>query len=428
MNIENSKVLFNKSKTLAPAGVHSPVRAFQAVGGTPLFFDKGKGAHIWDVDGNVYIDFCMCWGALSLGHSHPHVISAIQEQTTKGTHFGTPTTLDVKLAEMILESIAPFEKIRFVNSGTEAVMTAIRLARGYTGKTKIIKVNGAYHGHTDSLLISSGSGLSTHGISSSAGVPQFFTKNTLIIPFNNETVLKETFKKYGDDIAAIIIEPVMANNGLFQHSPSYIQLCRELTKKYSSLFLFDEVITGFRVNEGGAQSLYHIQPDIGTYGKIIGGGLPIGAIAASSEIMDHLAPLGPVYQAGTLSGNPLAMASGLATLKEMKTNNYYKNIETLGSYLDQKVKRLKSIFYKRISGIFWFCMSSQNEPQSPDNIHSKAKEAYRHYYHHLLNKGIYLPPSPYEVLFLSSAHTIEDIDSLFNALESLNETSGDKLL
>lgn len=422
MNIENSKTLFHKSETLAPAGVHSPVRAFQAVGGTPLFFDRGKGAHIWDVDGNSYIDFCMCWGALSLGHSHPQVISAIQEQAIKGTHFGTPTTLDVELAEMILESISPFEKIRFVNSGTEAVMTAMRLARGYTGKTKIIKINGAYHGHTDSLLVSAGSGLATHGISSSAGVPQFFTNNTLIVPFNDELLLKETFEKYGEDIAAIIIEPVMANNGLFQYSPSYIHLCRDLTKKYSSLFLFDEVITGFRVGKEGARTLYDVQPDIGTYGKIIGGGLPIGAIAASSEIMDYLAPLGPVYQAGTLSGNPLAMTSGLATLKEMKKNNYYKNIETLGTYLDQKVKKLKNFYYKRIGGIFWFC--TDKDPKSPDNIPPTIKETYRHHYHHLLSQGIYLPPSPYEVLFLSSAHTVENIDSLLNALQSANEKLG----
>ena len=422
INLSKSEDLYNRALHLAPAGVHSPVRAFRAVGGNPVFFKKGQGSQLWDVDGNQYTDFCMSWGALALGHAHPKVMQAIHNQVENGTHYGTPTELDVELAEEALKYLKPFDRIRFVNSGTEAVMTAVRLARGYTGKNKILKVEGSYHGHVDSLLVAAGSGVVTQGNTNSAGVPEGCVQDTLVIPYNQPQALEQAFAQFGNQIAAIILEPIMANNGLFEIGSEYFKLCRKLCDAHKSLLIFDEVITGFRVHAGGAKALYDAKPDIGTYGKVIGGGMPIGAIAARAEIMNHLAPLGPVYQAGTLSGNPIAMASGLASLKALHNEGFYQYCEEIGQHLDQLMLNLKTktpFAYRRIGSIFWVCPGSSQMPAGPDFINANNKEAYKTNFHHLLEHGFYTAPSVYEVGFLSLAHKKSDLDSFAQALSKL---------
>ncbi|MFM2282877.1 MAG: hypothetical protein RL222_381, partial [Bacteroidota bacterium] len=314
MKNEKSAQLFEKAKTLMPGGVNSPVRAFKSVGGTPLFMKKGKGAYIWDEDGNKYIDYCCSWGPLILGHANEHTERAIIETVKNGTSFGAPTALENHLADLIISNHSYIEMIRFVSSGTEAVMSALRLARGVTGKSKIIKFDGCYHGHSDSLLVKAGSGLITFGESTSAGVPAAFANETIVLPLNDEEALRNTLENLSHEIAAVIIEPIPANNGLLIQSHKFLVHLRELCTKYNVLLIFDEVISGFRVGFEGAAGLYKIQPDIITFGKIIGGGMPVGAYAASKEIMHHISPVGSVYQAGTLSGNPVAMSAGVAQL------------------------------------------------------------------------------------------------------------------
>ncbi len=419
MSLTNSQNLYEKSQKYAPAGVHSPVRAFKSVGGSPIFFKRGNGSKLIDVDGNEYVDFCMSWGALLLGHANQEVVKGVQEQVQNGTHFGTPTELDVELSELILSKLKIFDKIRFVNSGTEAVMTAIRLARGATGREKFVKIDGSYHGHSDSLLVNAGSGLMTQGQASSKGVPKGTVNDTITIPSNNIEALQEVFKTYKDQIAAVIVEPIMANSGLFTPTKEWMKSCRELTKENNALLIFDEVITGFRVGPTGAIGYFDVEPDIATYGKIIGGGLPVGAICAKDEIMNHIAPLGGVYQAGTLSGNPLCMISGIKTLKEAFSKDVYSYIENeLGPYLDEKMKSSSlPIHYTRIGSIFWMAPDMPEEPKSYHDISKSTVEAYKNSYHKLLEKGIYLSPSVYEVAFLSLAHTKQDIDKLVNALK-----------
>lgn len=425
MELTRSIELYERAKKLVPAGVHSPVRAFRSVGGTPIFFVRGEKARLFDVDGNSYLDFCMSWGALALGHAYPTVVEAIQRQASLGTHYGTPTPHDVDLAELILSALKPYDEVRFVNSGTEAVMTSIRLARGVTGREKIVKIDGAYHGHVDSLLVAAGSGLVTSGISDSAGVTKGMINDTLVIPPGQPEALEKVFAEYPNQIAAVIVEPVMANNGLFEYDQSYLQLLRKITKQNGALLIFDEVITGFRVAWGGAAQYYNIEPDIGTYGKIIGGGMPVGAVAAKREIMETLAPLGKVYQAGTLSGNPLAMVAGLAQLKAMSQNQFYERVETLGRYLDQKVQELQAsrkdrpFAYRRVAGIFWFCLGTEVAPRWPQQIPSTAKGLYAEAFHQLLRKGVYTAPSAYEVGFISMAHTEADIDLLIKAMSEV---------
>ena len=428
MKRTRSQELYERSQKLAPAGVHSPVRAFRSVGGHPIFFEHGQGSKITDVDGNTYVDFCMSWGALALGHAHPNVVKAVQTQASLGTHFGTPTPLDVRLGELALEALAPYQKLRFVSSGTEAVMTAIRIARGFTGKNKIVKVEGSYHGHTDALLVAAGSGLVTQGETFSQGVPPGVIQDTLVIPCGSIAGLERAFQEYGDSIAAVIFEPIMANNGLFEFSNEFLARARELTLQNKALLIYDEVITGFRVGWGGAKALHGITPDIGTYGKILGGGLPVGAVAARAEIMDCLAPLGKVYQAGTLSGNPIAMAAGIATLEGIKNQDYYARVEKLGAYLDEKmmaVTRKKTsipVFYRRIKGIFWICPGHDSDPGTPENLGDTARAAFKAIYHRMLDQGVYLAPSAFEVGFISSAHSTSDLDLLAHALETaLNE-------
>ena len=414
MKTDRSEALFQKAKEYFPGGVNSPVRAFRSVGGTPKFIARGKGSHIWDADGNEFIDYCCSWGPLILGHADARVVKAITTTAENGTSFGAPTELENQLAELILSNNPFIEKIRFVSSGTEAVMSAIRLARGFTGKNKILKFEGCYHGHTDSLLVKAGSGLVTFGETSSAGVPEAFVNETIVVPLNNPKAVAEAFEKYGKDIACVIIEPVPANNGLLLQDKAYLQFLRDITKKHHSLLLFDEVISGFRVGFTGAAGYYGIHPDIITYGKIIGGGLPVGAYGASKQIMSHISPEGNVYQAGTLSGNPVAMASGIAQLTACLEKGFYESLEKKCAML---VNGIRSHIAKKnypvklfsIGSIFWIAFTAQEKISSAEEIDANSMTQFRELFHALLKRGIYLGPSGYEVGFVSSAHSEEDI-------------------
>lgn len=425
MKKDKSQKLFEKAKTYFPGGVNSPVRAFRSVGGTPLFIDRGKGAHIWDADGNKYIDFCCSWGPLILGHAHPKVVKTIRETVGKGSSFGAPTELENKLAELILSNNKFIEKIRFVSSGTEAVMSAIRLARGYTKRNKILKFEGCYHGHSDSLLVKAGSGLVTFGNTSSAGVPEAFVNETVVCPLNNKEAVKEAFAKFKDQIACIIIEPIPANNGLLIQDKECLQFLRDICTENRSLLIFDEVISGFRIGFTGAAGYYNIKPDIITYGKIIGGGLPVGAYGASAAIMSKISPEGDVYQGGTLSGNPVAMAAGIAQLKECLKPNFYKKMEaktkkfiseiekqlaTGNSLLASSQKPAASgVKFFSIGSIFWVAFSSLEKIQSAEEIDPNSMQHFRNIYHELLERGVYLGPSGYEVGFVSEAHSEQDL-------------------
>ncbi len=410
MKKQKSEALFEKAETYFPGGVNSPVRAFRSVGGTPLFIERGKGSHIWDADGNEFIDFCCSWGPLILGHAHPKVVEAIKTTVEKGSSFGAPTELENKLADLILSNNKFIGKIRFVSSGTEAVMSAIRLARGFAKRNKILKFEGCYHGHSDSLLVKAGSGLVTFGNTSSAGVPEAFVNETIVCPLNNKEAVKEAFSKFKNEIACIIIEPIPANNGLLLQDKEYLQFLRDICTENKSLLIFDEVISGFRIGFTGAAGYYNIKPDIITYGKIIGGGLPVGAYGASAEIMSHISPDGNVYQAGTLSGNPVAMAAGIAQLTECLKPNFY-------SELERKTKLFISfcqlpttncqIF--SIGSIFWLAFTDQEKIQSAEEINPDSMKQFQKIYHTLLENGVYLGPSGYEVGFVSEAHSEEDL-------------------
>ncbi|SMG34569.1 glutamate-1-semialdehyde 2,1-aminomutase [Sphingobacterium psychroaquaticum] len=423
---EKSAELFEKAKQYFPGGVNSPVRAFKSVYGTPLFIERGDKAHLWDADGNEFIDFCCSWGPLILGHNNDNIREAVTAQLSKGLSFGAPTQLENKLAELILSNNKHIEKIRFVSSGTEAVMSAIRLARGYTKRDKIVKFEGCYHGHSDSLLVKAGSGLVTFGETSSAGVPQAFAAETIVIALNDREALQEVFSTYKDEIAAVIIEGIPANNGLLIQDKDYVQYLRQITKDNGALLIFDEVITGFRLGFNGAATYYDIQPDILTYGKIIGGGMPVGAYGASNEIMAHISPDGGVYQAGTLSGNPVAMAAGIAALSILAQPGFYERLEEvttafvneLRQYIQEKGYGVK-IF--TVGSIFWFAFTDQEHIKRADEIDPASMEKYKVMHRALLNKGIYFGPSGYEVGFISHAHTAEDINTAIKAIkESLD--------
>jgi glutamate-1-semialdehyde 2,1-aminomutase len=410
MKRSNSEALFEKAKTYFPGGVNSPVRAFRSVNGAPLFIKKGDGCHIWDEDDNQFIDFCCSWGPLILGHNNPKVRDLIKATIDNGTSFGAPTRLENELAEFILSRNKYIEKIRFVSSGTEAVMSAIRLARGYTGRNKIIKFEGCYHGHADALLVNAGSGLATLGTSSSAGIPAGFTNETIVLPLNNRQAIKTAFEQYKDDIACIIIEPIPANNGLLLQDTSFLTFLRDECTANGALLFFDEVISGFRVGFNGAAGLYNIQPDIISYGKIIGGGLPVGAYGASAKIMAEIAPDGPVYQAGTLSGNPVAMAAGLAQLTECAKPNFYEDLEaktltfvgTINSHA-----RAKKYNYRlfSIASVFWMAFTEKDEIKAASDIDASTMSIFKELHANLLEQGVYLGPSGYEVGFVSEAHT-----------------------
>lgn len=419
---EKSAELFEKAKKYFPGGVNSPVRAFKSVYGTPLFIEKGDKAHLWDADGNEFIDFCCSWGPLILGHNHPAIREAVQAQLGKGLSFGAPTLLENELAELILSNNKYIEKIRFVSSGTEAVMSAIRLARGYTKRDKIVKFEGCYHGHSDSLLVKAGSGLVTFGETSSAGVPKAFADETIVISLNDKKALEQVFVDFKDQIAAVIIEGVPANNGLLIQDKEYIHFLREITKAHGTLLIFDEVITGFRLGFEGAAKYYDIQPDIITYGKIIGGGMPVGAYGASAEIMSNISPDGAVYQAGTLSGNPVAMAAGIAALQVLAQPGFYEKlekttqqfVEEIRSFVTEKNYEVK-IF--TVGSIFWFAFTAQEKIQSAAQIDPASMEKYKVMHRELLNRGIYFGPSGYEVGFISAAHTEEDLNKAVTAIK-----------
>ncbi|MCX6274065.1 MAG: glutamate-1-semialdehyde 2,1-aminomutase [Bacteroidetes bacterium] len=418
MNKNQSEKLYTKATQYFPGGVNSPVRAFRSVGGTPLFIDKGEGCFIYDADGNKFIDFCCSWGPLILGHANPVVVEKIYQTVKNGSSFGAPTRLENELAELILTNNPFIEKLRFVSSGTEAVMSAIRLARGYTGKDLIIKFDGCYHGHADSMLVKAGSGLATFGISSSSGVPEAVAKDTIVLPLNDRSAIEEAIKRYKENLAAIIIEPVPANNGLLLQDKEYLQFLREITKQNNVLLIFDEVISGFRIGFTGAAGYYNIHPDILTYGKIIGGGMPVGAYGASSEIMKRISPDGSVYQGGTLSGNPVAMGAGIATLKECLKEDFYSSLEKKTNLF---VSALNSFSEKNnfpfkvfsIGSIFWFAFSEKEKIQTADAIDPLSMQKFNVLFNDLLEKGIYFGPSGYEVGFISSAHTDDVLNDAY---------------
>jgi glutamate-1-semialdehyde 2,1-aminomutase len=420
MNTTKSAELFEKAKTYFPGGVNSPVRAFRSVGGNPLFIEKGKGSQIWDADGNQYTDYCCSWGPLILGHANDNVLNAVDKTMRNGTSFGAPTKLENQLADLILSNNKFIEKIRFVSSGTEAVMSAIRLARGFTKRDKILKFEGCYHGHVDSLLVKAGSGLVTFGNSSSAGVPESFVKETIVVSLHNKEAVKEAFQKFKDQIACIIIEPVPANNGLLLQGKEFLEFLREICSANKTLLIFDEVISGFRMSFCGVAGLYNIQPDIITYGKIIGGGFPVGAYGASREIMNHISPDGPVYQAGTLSGNPVAMTAGIAQLTECLVPNFYQDLEAKTKYLVSGINKINPFkLFKLFSlgSIFWIAFTEKETIDSADDIDANSMSYFKTLYHALLENGVYLGPSGYEVGFVSQAHSYEDLDKTIIAFE-----------
>jgi glutamate-1-semialdehyde 2,1-aminomutase len=413
VNQEISQKLFERAKQSIPGGVNSPVRAYRSVGGTPPFIARGQGARIWDADGNEFIDYICSWGPLLLGHRHPSVIAAIEKALEIGTSFGAPTEREIELAELIKELVPSVEMVRLVNSGTEASMSALRVARGFTGRDVTIKFEGCYHGHVDSLLVKAGSGVATLGLPDSPGVPKGFSDTTIALPFNNIEAVEATFKERGDQIAAIIIEPVVGNMGCVLPAPGYLQALSELSKKYGALFIFDEVMTGFRVAAGGAQQLFGIKPDLTVMGKVIGGGLPIAAYGGRRDIMTHIAPLGPIYQAGTLSGNPLAVNAGIAMLTYIKEN------PGLYAELDAKARLLAEcappgMTVNRVGSMFTWFFTDQ-----PVTDYESAKRAdttrFKKFFHAMLERGIYLPPSQFEAAFVSLAHTDADIECTVTA-------------
>ncbi|WP_454801458.1 glutamate-1-semialdehyde 2,1-aminomutase [Mucilaginibacter phyllosphaerae] len=416
-----SAELYEKAKTYFPGGVNSPVRAFKSVYGTPLFIEKGDGSHIWDADGNEFIDFCCSWGPLILGHNNAAVREKVTEVMQKGMSFGAPTALENELAELILSNNKFIEKIRFVSSGTEAVMSAIRLARGYTKRDKVLKFEGCYHGHSDSLLVKAGSGLVTFGETSSAGVPKAFADETIVVSLDDKKALQEAFEEFKGQIAAVIIEPVPANNGLLLQKQDYLDYLRQICTDNGTMLIFDEVISGFRVGFEGAAGYYNIQPDIITYGKIIGGGLPVGAYGASAEVMDHISPVGSVYQAGTLSGNPVAMAAGIAQLSELLKPGFYDSlhdktadfVKDIQAFVDERGYMVK-IF--TIGSIFWFAFTNEENITTAEQIDPASMTKFKEMHRELINRGIYLGPSGYEVGFISAAHTTADLETTKTAI------------
>lgn len=413
-----SEALFAEALHYIPGGVNSPVRAFRAVGGKPFFVNQAKGCRVTDVDGNEYIDYVGTWGPAILGHAHPQIISAVKAAADFGTSFGIPNPSEVTMAKRICELVPSVQKVRMTNSGTEACMSAIRLARGFTKRDKIIKFDGCYHGHADCLLVKAGSGALTFGNPDSAGVPADFAKHTLVLPYNETEPLKAAFAANKDQIACVIVEPVAGNAGLFVPKPGWLEFLREITKANGALLIFDEVMTGFRLAPGGAQQCFGITPDLSTFGKIIGGGLPVGAFGGRADIMDYLAPLGPVYQAGTLSGNPLAMAAGLANLDELTSGKNYDHLEALGAQLEAGMRdAAKSanvpVVFNRCGSMF--CGYFTGEPVWNLADAMKAdRERFKKFFHGMLDAGIYLAPSQFEAGFISTAHREADIEKTVN--------------
>ena len=418
---ENSDALYERACRVIPGGVSSPVRAFRAVGGTPRFVARGAGQHLTDADGKSYLDFVNSWGALILGHAHPAVVKAITAAAGNGTTFGAPCAGEVELAERIVASYSALEQVRFVSSGTEAVMSAIRLARAFTGRDLIVKFSGCYHGHADHLLVAAGSGLATFGRPSSAGVPEAFTACTRVLPLDNEAAVEQLFVSEGTRIAAVIIEPVPANHGLLLQRREFLQALRRVTAQYGALLIFDEVISGFRLARGGVAELTGIVPDLATFGKVIGGGMPVGAFGGPREIMSRLAPDGDTYQAGTLSGNPVAMASGIATLDVLINQNGWQKLEALGAELEELLQPVLAtagfpVHLARAGSLFWMSFHEDSAPRTAAPLTERASKRFSALFHAMLDRGVYLPPSAYEACFLSLAHTSADLQRFTHAL------------
>ncbi|MFC3748213.1 glutamate-1-semialdehyde 2,1-aminomutase [Paenibacillus sp. GCM10012306] len=423
---EASRKAFDEAKQYIPGGVNSPVRAFKSVGLTPVYVDHAAGSRIYDIDGNTFIDYVCSWGPLIMGHAHPEVVQALQETAAKGTSFGAPTLLETEMAKIVVERVPSVDIVRMVNSGTEATMSAIRLARGYTGRSKILKFEGSYHGHADSLLIKAGSGVATLGLPDSPGVPEGVAANTITVPYNDLESVKVAFERFGEEIAAIIVEPIAGNMGVVLPQPGFLEGLREVTTNYGALLIFDEVMTGFRVNRSCAQGLFGITPDLTCFGKVIGGGLPVGAYGGKREIMEQMAPSGPIYQAGTLSGNPLAMAAGFTTLK-LLTPEVYDHLERMGARLEEGLKRNAEevgipLTINRVGSMV--CPFFTEGPVvNYDTAKASSLDTFRRYFGEMLNRGINVPPSQFEGMFVSAAHSEQDIDDTiechYNALKAL---------
>ena len=418
MNSTQSEQLFATAQNLIPGGVNSPVRAFRGVGGTPRFIRSARGATITDVDGNTYIDYVGSWGPMILGHADEELVAAVQEVAMNGTSFGAPTELEVNLAQEVIDAVPSIEMVRMVSSGTEATMSAIRLARGVTGRTKLVKFEGCYHGHADSLLVKAGSGVATLGLPDSPGVPAALAENTITLPFNNVGALEQVFAEHAG-IAAVIIEPVVGNMGCVPPLPGFLEAVRKLTRDHGALLIFDEVMTGFRVARGGAQERYGITPDITTLGKIIGGGLPVGAYGGSREIMNHIAPAGPIYQAGTLSGNPLSMTAGLVTLRRLRDKSVYERLERssekLCAGLSAAAKEAGVSTITNRVGSMWTSFFTGEAVVDWDSANKSDRQRYGKFFHAMLEEGVYLAPSQFEAAFVSLAHTDELIEKTIEA-------------
>ncbi|MFO6497790.1 MULTISPECIES: glutamate-1-semialdehyde 2,1-aminomutase [Bacillus] len=417
---EKSNAAFKEAKRVMPGGVNSPVRAFKSVNMDPIFMERGKGSKIYDIDGNEYIDYVLSWGPLILGHSNEKVVSGIQKTALNGTSFGAPTKVETELAELVIERVPSIEVVRMVSSGTEATMSALRLARGYTGRNKIVKFEGCYHGHGDSLLIKAGSGVATLGLPDSPGVPESIAKNTITVPYNDLDSMKLVFQEYGDDIAGVIVEPVAGNMGVVPPLTGFLEGLRELTETHGALLIFDEVMTGFRVDYNCAQGYFGVTPDLTCLGKVIGGGLPVGAYGGKAEIMEKIAPSGPIYQAGTLSGNPLAMTAGLETLKQL-TPDSYKEFSRKADRLEKGISEAAEKHgiphtFNRAGSMIGFFFT--NEPViNYETAKQSDLDLFAEYYKGMADEGVFLPPSQFEGLFLSTAHSDEDIEQTISAAE-----------
>jgi glutamate-1-semialdehyde 2,1-aminomutase len=416
-----SRKLFQRAASKIPGGVNSPVRAWKAVGGTPLFISRGQGSYIFDAEGRRYIDFVGSWGPLILGHAHPEIVQVVRQRATSGFTFGAPTMFETELAETVEKLVPSIEKLRLVSSGTEATMSAIRLARAYTGRTKIVKFDGCYHGHSDGLLVRAGSGVATLGLADSAGVPAGFARETLISKYNDLKLLEKIFDRHRKNIAAVIIEPICGNMGVIEPEPGFLSAVREITQKSDSLLIFDEVITGFRVALGGAQEIFRVNPDLTCLGKILGGGLPLAGFGGRSEIMNLLAPVGPVYQAGTLSGNPLAVSAGIATLKLLRGRRVYDELEAKGGQLEEGLtdvlkKRQIRATINRV-GSMMTLFFGVDRVTNPDDSRKCDQKQFGRFFHGMLKRGIYLPPSPFEAMFVSLAHSSADLETTIDAFD-----------
>ena len=424
--IDKSIALFDQAKSLMPGGVNSPVRAFKNINGNPIFFEKAQGAYLFDADGNKYIDYIGSWGPMIMGHSHPEIVNAIKNQAELGTSYGAPTSLESDVASIIIKNVPSIEKIRMVNSGTEATMSAIRLARGYTNRNKIIKFDGCYHGHVDSLLIKAGSGVSTFGLPDSPGIPEDLAKHTITCPYNNIEAFIEIFNSVKDDLASVIVEPIAGNMGFVPGTLEFLQTIRSYTETNNSLLIFDEVMSGFRVSLGGAQEIYNIKPDLTALGKVIGGGLPVGAFGGKKEIMDYLAPEGPVYQAGTLSGNPLAMAAGATLLNLLIAQNPYKGLEEKAKLILNGIKEIMissgiPFSTNQIGGMFGFFFSEEL-PKNISDVSKTNDEMFSSFINSCIENGIYFAPSKYEAGFISAKHGDTEIDKTLEVINKIVKT------